>query len=217
MKSNNDSRRAAKGVWEKVLNVLGDCRGLSILDAPAGGGELSVLIAARGARVVSLDIRPTHTDAGNSVKSDLNQPLPFANEEFDRIVCVEGVEHIENPFAILREFSRILKKNSFLVLTTPNIINIRSRIKFFATGVHFWFGKLAAKRFGHITPLSIYQLDFIREQAGFARMEVDVNRQILWMRLLMPVFRLVGFPMKEKYNLSRLLCGEIFVLTLYKE
>ncbi len=46
----------------------------------------------------------------------------------------EGIEHLENPYVFLREISRILKDGGLLILTTPNIVSLRSRIRFMGSG-----------------------------------------------------------------------------------
>jgi SAM-dependent methyltransferase len=45
---------------------------------------------------------------------------PFADATFDIIVCNNFWEHIENPFLLAREISRLLKDGGSLVLSTPS-------------------------------------------------------------------------------------------------
>ncbi len=45
--------------------------------------------------------------------------FPFSNNSFDSALCVEVLEHAEEPLLLIKEMSRILKKNSFLFLTAP--------------------------------------------------------------------------------------------------
>ncbi len=44
----------------------------------------------------------------------------YHNESFDVIVSQEVIEHIENQVAYLNECHRLLRKDGFLILTTPN-------------------------------------------------------------------------------------------------
>jgi SAM-dependent methyltransferase len=69
---------------------------------------------------------------------NLDGPLPWANETFDAVICTEGIEHLENHFAFLREVGCVLKPGGVLVLTTPNITALRSRVRFFFSG---FFGR----------------------------------------------------------------------------
>jgi ubiquinone/menaquinone biosynthesis C-methylase UbiE len=69
---------------------------------------------------------------------NLDAPLPWQDQTFDAVFSTEGIEHLENHFSFLREMCRILKPGGLLVLTTPNITALRSRVRFFGSG---FFGR----------------------------------------------------------------------------
>jgi ubiquinone/menaquinone biosynthesis C-methylase UbiE len=52
------------------------------------------------------------------LKVDCNQTLPFANDSFDKILCVHTIEHLKDPFKLLSEISRILIKDGLFIVTT---------------------------------------------------------------------------------------------------
>jgi SAM-dependent methyltransferase len=56
------------------------------------------------------------------VCSDLNAPLPFGNEQFDRVVCNLVVGYLDNPSFTISEFLRVLSPGGRLILTNlkPN-------------------------------------------------------------------------------------------------
>ena len=59
--------------------------------------------------------------------------LPFAASVFDYISSHEVIEHIEEPAAVLREFSRVLKPGGICAIATPNgaswwIEHLRQRV-----------------------------------------------------------------------------------------
>jgi ubiquinone/menaquinone biosynthesis C-methylase UbiE len=212
----SDGRLAAPMVWEKVLWHLGDFRGLKILDAPAGKGFVSEALQERGGRVFPLDIVEIEIPLKNKIKSDLNTYLPFKHDQFDRIICIEGIEHLQNPFSLIKEFSRILSYNGTLIITTPNTLNFRSRIKFLFTGNLFWFGDYAIKRFGHITPLFPYQLIFFLKSSGFSEIQIDANRKMKWMKWLSLPLRAGGILFRENYNSPEIISGEILIIKAKK-
>ncbi len=216
MTATAETRLASAGVWEEALSLLGDCSELRVLDAPAGSGLLSDLLSERGGKVISLDIDPGKQGRADWVRADLNAPLPFGRAQFDRVVSVEGIEHLENPSLVLREFARILKPDGVLILTTPNVVNIRSRIKFLLTGNLFWFDEYAVERFGHIAPQLPFLLKAFVERAGFEVAEISTNRLVGWMRALMLPVRLAGAIWGSSNNDRFLLAGEILVLRLQK-
>jgi len=79
------------------------------------------------------DEKPTFT------RVDLEQPLPFSDAYFDAVVCCEGIEHVYSPGHLMSEFARVLKPGEILVITTPNIQNLLSRLKFLFCGYLYQF------------------------------------------------------------------------------
>jgi SAM-dependent methyltransferase len=45
--------------------------------------------------------------------------MPFADASFDSAICIEVLEHAENPDQLIAEIARILKDRSLLLLTVP--------------------------------------------------------------------------------------------------
>lgn len=54
----------------------------------------------------------------NLQQTDATQ-LPFANNSFDKIICSEVLEHIENYSGVLQEIQRVLKPNGILAISVP--------------------------------------------------------------------------------------------------
>lgn len=131
-------------IQRAVLNhlpTLGLPRGARILDAPCGGAAaLTLALRERGFDAVGADIDPeAATRLGpHFQKANLDAELPWASDSFDAVISTEGIEHLENHFSFLREVRRILKPGGLLVLTTPNITALRSRVRFMGSG---FFGR----------------------------------------------------------------------------
>ena len=115
---------------------LGLPPGARVLDAPCGSGSLVVALRTAGYAAVGADIDPAaRAPLGEAFQlADLSNPLPWPDGFFDAVLSVEGIEHLENRQAFLRELFRVLKHGGTLVLTTPNTVSVRSRVRFFGSG-----------------------------------------------------------------------------------
>jgi glycosyltransferase involved in cell wall biosynthesis/SAM-dependent methyltransferase len=114
-----------------AAKLLGDMRG-KILDAGCGRGILlSHLresgIAAQGVDISETAIRLARKDGLSASVLDIEKDEIYG--DFDAIFCLEVLEHIRNPFSVLRKLSRHLEKSGILILSLPNQFNLWSRIK----------------------------------------------------------------------------------------
>jgi len=48
----------------------------------------------------------------------------YTNEKFDFVLLMETIEHLEDPYAGLREISRIIKPKGYLFISFPNYFNV---------------------------------------------------------------------------------------------
>ncbi|MDE6958274.1 MAG: class I SAM-dependent methyltransferase [Helicobacter apodemus] len=112
---------------------------------------------------------------------DFNQGLKYEDDSFYCVISMEVIEHLEDPFKYLRETARIISKGGFLLLTTPNILNLASRVRYFFNGTYQLFGFLPQDPllfrgcYQHINPLSLVYLSFILKKNNF-RLEVTTDR-----------------------------------------
>jgi SAM-dependent methyltransferase len=187
-----------------------------------------------GFDVVAADLypevfEPTFT---RCVKVDANGSWPFAAAEFDAITCVEGIEHLENPWHVAREFRRVLKPGGFVVVTTPNVMGSESRLFFFLTGNHVYFTEELADSWGHITPLGYPYLSLALRAANLKVEDVSTNRSMpeagmlrIVQRLALRVFRLGLRSLNDKARrleenstlaIPQLQAGDILVIAARK-
>jgi SAM-dependent methyltransferase len=115
---------------------------------------------------------------------DLNlQKLPYQDNRFDFVSCTEVVEHLENYRLVIREAYRVTKKNGLVVFTTPNTLNLLSRVRYMWTGFQNLFGPLDVGRGeffstgGHITPVSYFFLAHSLAEAGFEDIEISIDKK----------------------------------------
>jgi SAM-dependent methyltransferase len=52
-------------------------------------------------------------------QADASQPLPFADESFDAVVCIDAINHLPDRLAVLGEWHRVLKPGGRLLFTDP--------------------------------------------------------------------------------------------------
>jgi 2-polyprenyl-3-methyl-5-hydroxy-6-metoxy-1,4-benzoquinol methylase len=169
---------------ETVVRLLDqEPRGV-LLDAPAGEGHLAEELASRGFKVhaVELNMDQVRGRLAHYQSADLNKDVPFADEFFDYITCVESIEHLEHPHHLVRELYRVLKPAGKLIITTPNVMNVESRLQFLFLGwpTHFehWVYRppSAPPLNFHINPISYLELRKILCDTGFAIEQVTTNR-----------------------------------------
>jgi ubiquinone/menaquinone biosynthesis C-methylase UbiE len=109
-----------------VDKLLGDVRGLAVVDVGCGTGRHALRLAAAGANVHALDfseamLERARTKPGASSVTfqahDLAQPLPFADSTFDRVVCGLVIDHIADLASLFREMHRVCRPSGFVVVS----------------------------------------------------------------------------------------------------
>ena len=137
-----------------------------ILDIPAGNGRLTVCLRERGHNAVAADINRAEADY---VYANMSERLPFTDGEFDTCICLEGIEHVVDSAALIREFCRITKSGGRIIVSLPNIQSLFSRFHFLCTGCFYQFVPWNHRQLkpsemidrGHIAPLSSQQLAYL--------------------------------------------------------
>ena len=178
--------------------LAGDC-----LDVGSGAGELLTFIRERyGLRSFACD----YTDRLMRIRdqpvaiADLNsEPLPFENNRFALVTCIETIEHLENYREIIREIYRVLQPGGAAIISTPNILNLRSRLRYLSSGFYNLFGPLAPDEpnihstRGHINPVNWFYLAHALLSAGFGELRATVDK---YQRRSFPAFALLILPVR---------------------
>ena len=106
-------------------------RGARVLDVGCGAGLLSEALAREGAQVTAIDLAPDlikiaklhRLESGVEVDYRLTPVEALAEEapaSFDAIVCMEMLEHVPDPGAIIAACAALLKPGGHLFLSTLN-------------------------------------------------------------------------------------------------
>lgn len=120
------------GVWSREA-----AQGKRILDLSCGGGDSSRMLASQRYEVIATDfgVPPPMDEMVWRVGGvDLNEYIPFKSGTFDGVNLVEVIEHIEHQAQLIREIGRVLRGGGVVLISTPNVLNIFSRIRFLFTG-----------------------------------------------------------------------------------
>ena len=106
-------------------------RDAAVLDVGCGGGLLSEALAQAGAKVTAIDLAPNLLKVArlhgleSGIKVDYREmPVETLAEQapasFDAITCMEMLEHVPDPSAIIAACATLLKPGGQLFLSTLN-------------------------------------------------------------------------------------------------
>ena len=107
-----------------------DWQGKDVLEIGCAGGFMAEALAHRGARVTGIDpatdainAARTHARAGGlSIRYDVGvgETLPYENDGFDAVVCVDVLEHVADLTKVLSEVTRTLRPGGLFLFDTIN-------------------------------------------------------------------------------------------------
>lgn len=189
------SREKARNMIVEILEKCGRGKG-KILDAPAGSGEISKKLQDSGFEVYAADIAPDSfkLPGVECKKVDLSQHLPYKDEFFDYILSSNGIEHLEDQYTFIRECYRILKPHGTLLITTPNVLNLKARVANLLLGFPTFYDvpQNEVDNYeggGHINNISYFDLRINLHRNGFKIILVKTHMHsitALFFSLLIP-------------------------------
>lgn len=216
----------------KVLNEEISSTGSSrVLDIGAGQGALSVRLVGAGYQVDACDYLPEQFDVEGVTcrRCDDTGILPFEDESFDLAVAVEVLEHIDGHEGFSRELARVLKPGGRLFFTTPNILSLKSRLRFLFTGFFYSFDPLEPFTRDpvsqHIAPFSLNRYAWMLSQQDLAVEKVltdKTQRSSTLLSCLIPFIRLASRlrygknPHAKAQNSTTVLFGRKLVIIARK-
>ncbi len=175
----------------KQADLFADQTRGCVLDIPAGMGQESDHLRDLGFQTVLVDLFPRR-EAYHSltwIRADATKSFPFGDRTFDYVLSREGIEHFEDQAGFLKECARVLKPGGSLIVTTPNITNLRSRLSYFLTcqrslrrGLINEIQTLRSRRndgryyHGHAFLIDYFRLRYLLKFAGFDRLRVYTDR-----------------------------------------
>jgi len=113
---------------KSLLKIINSIKYENLCDVGCGPGFLLSSIKNKklfGIENDQLAIK-TASKYAKIYKIDLNKKFKI-KEKFDLIVCYHVIEHIKNPITFLINLKKILKKNGYLILGTPDFDSAMAR------------------------------------------------------------------------------------------
>ena len=136
-------------------------------------------------RLVTLDHNADHKP---DVVADLEQPLPFRDETFDRLDAYEVIEHLGRQgdwrsfFAQFSEFWRVLKPGGYFAATCPSWRSMwawsdPSHTRVISHGTLSFLSQEEYRKQVGRTPMSDFRFCY---KADFEPVRLDENKLALW-------------------------------------
>jgi 2-polyprenyl-3-methyl-5-hydroxy-6-metoxy-1,4-benzoquinol methylase len=121
---------------DRFLPWLNLSQGKRLLDVACGaGGPALRIVAQTGCSVVGIDVHLAAITAAASFAAerrlaevakfrveDATGLLPFPDDSFDAITCIDAINHLPDRRQVLSEWTRLLKLSGRLLFTDPTVV-----------------------------------------------------------------------------------------------
>lgn len=179
-----------------------------ILDVGAGSGAFAKQLLDAGLQVACTSWDDRISLPIESYRIDLDHafgPAQVGGRQYHLVTCLEVIEHVENPSALLRSCRDLVRDDGHVLLSTPNIESAQARLQWLFKGYPAIFHGNEIRRNRHISMMWREGLEFLIERAGFA----ISDKQLLGRpHIRIPALRAVKFA---AYRLMRaVLRGELY-------
>jgi SAM-dependent methyltransferase len=148
--------------------------GARVLDLGAGHGAFSRRLTDLGFSVLAVDQDEASFQATEVEfrRVDFNDPAAVAEftqaqqGQFDAVIGMEVIEHVENPWEYVRLLTRLAKPGGLVVVTTPNVQSWVAQWNQLVSSrpYHFELGDETSS--GHINPVPSWELLLIARRTG---------------------------------------------------
>jgi SAM-dependent methyltransferase len=175
---NNDIPLIVDHVFDLITRLVAGNPPQRHLETGAGRGELLERLRTQYPDLKSwgLDYNPSHSLLKDFpiAHCDFSQDrIPHDDGSFDLVTFTEVCEHLENFRHAVREAARVLAPGGLLVVSTPNVLSMKSRWAFLTRGFFSYFDPLPLKDDPriypgqrHITPIPFFYMGHALMDSG---------------------------------------------------
>jgi len=144
-------------IMPRMLEVLGDVSGLTVLDAGCGEGYVARILSQQGAKVTAIDIADRLVELGRQKDTEglidyqvanLSEPLPSYEQHFDLIVSHLVLNDVYDYQGFIATLGSVVKSGGRVVLSLNNPYSyvVRKHITdYFDTGKAFPYRGMASE------------------------------------------------------------------------
>jgi SAM-dependent methyltransferase len=128
------------GAFNQAIDALKGAGAKTVLDLPAGEGFFANMLTDNGFEPTCCDVFPDQFRGRDTTCQfvDLNKTIPFEDQTFDAITCLNGLERVWARGDAMREFSRVIKPGGTIIISYPNQGDMRRRMLNLFTGSVTW-------------------------------------------------------------------------------
>jgi 2-polyprenyl-3-methyl-5-hydroxy-6-metoxy-1,4-benzoquinol methylase len=164
------AERSVPGLHDSLIARLPQRleKSAAILDVGCGTGAWLRRLGAHGythLHGTDADVQQFGFPGASVFRNDLNDlHWSVGNARYDLISAIEIIEHLENIGIFLSNVRSLLADDGVLLLTTPNVHSLPTRLRFFLTGDMKQFGRLGDPT--HVFPVLTATLERLLARHG---------------------------------------------------
>lgn len=167
------------GVNPVIMNLIRD-EWTSILDIGCGTGKLGKALKQKGRTICGIE---SFEDAAKQAEQELDHvlcgnieqmALPYHHEQFDCIIFGDVLEHLLDPWAVLKKVKPFLKKEGAILSSIPNIGHISTVLELLAGRFSYTDAGLMDQT--HLRFFTLHEIHALFLSAGFRIQELEVIR-----------------------------------------